>query len=268
MGCRGVLGAALVVAWASTTGSLGAAPAGRDDVRLAVLLLIRDEAELVRSHLPLWLDLDLAYCVVAAIDDRTVDASAQAFLEATEGAASLVAAPRRGKLRPPALRRFAFHYEFDGLGAARTLVLREAAHRFPEATHALFVDPDWVPLRAGREALLAAARTGRSVFAFRVTDRNGRTERLLDWCFRLHPEAAFKYRWHEALVLPDYDATLLDWEVDEVSGADALSWHRAAHGDSGTGPGRRFDFFQRSGGPEKGRIHASRRREDRSSDDE
>ena len=208
------LAAALLAAVAAAAAGATAAT----EVRLAVLLLIRDEASLVRDHLPLW--LPLAYCAVAAVDERTVDDSAAAFMEATDGAPSLVAAAAAGKLRPAVLRRFAYHFAFEGLGPARTSLLREAASRFPEATHALFVDPDWRPRRATAGALESAAATGKTVLAFRVRDRNGRTERLLDWCFAMDPRAYVTYRWHEELVHPAYDAALLDWDVEEVAGAD------------------------------------------------
>ena len=106
---RAQLAALLAAVAAAAAGATAAT-----EVRLAVLLLIRDEASLVRDHLPLW--LPLAYCAVAAVDERTVDDSAAAFMEATDGAPSLVAAEAAGKLRPAVLRRFAYHFSFEGLG--------------------------------------------------------------------------------------------------------------------------------------------------------
>lgn len=203
-----------------------------DPVRLGVHLLIRDEALLVKTHLPLW--LGIAYCSVAGIDERSKDGSHRAYLDATDAAPSLedTARPRR-KDRPLHRRRFAFHFSFDGLGPARTAVLSEASRRFPDATHALFVDPDWRPrVPPSLRSLIAARDRGATVFAFRVTDRNGSTERLLDWCFSVAEGATFKYRWHEALVVPTYEAALLDWDVEEVADADRLSWHAEAHGTS------------------------------------
>lgn len=58
----------------------------------------------------------------------------------------------------PLSRRFVYHYSFDGLGPARTLLLHEAWRRFgdpataastftnagPLASHFFLVDPDWV----------------------------------------------------------------------------------------------------------------------------
>ena len=217
-GSMGWVRARLAAALLAVAAAAAVGATATTEVRLAVLLLIRDEASLVRDHLPLW--LPLAYCAVAAVDERTVDDSAAAFMEATDGAPSLVAAEAAGKLRPAVLRRFAYHFSFEGLGPARTGLLREAASRFPEATHALFVDPDWRPVRATAGALRSAAATGKTALAFRVRDRNGRTERLLDWCFAMDGGAYVKYRWHEELVHPAYDAALLDWDVDEVAGAD------------------------------------------------
>jgi len=58
----------------------------------------------------------------------------------------------------PLSRRFVYHYSFDGLGPARSLMLQEAWYRFgdvataastftdagPLASHFFLVDPDWV----------------------------------------------------------------------------------------------------------------------------
>lgn len=187
-------------------------------IRLAILVMMRDEAALVREHLGLW--LPHAWCAVGAVDDRTRDDSARAFLDAT---AALK-------------RRFLFYYKFAGLGPARTLLIQETLAF--DATHALFVDPDWRPLDTPR-----LDESNKTVFVFRVFDRNQRTERLLDWCFKLDPGVRFKYRWHEVLDLPEhmtYDAQLLDWRVEEVAGADRLSYHAAEHGGSATA--KRFEF--------------------------
>jgi hypothetical protein len=41
-------------------------------------------------------------------------------------------------------RRHVYHYSFDGLGPARTLLLSEAWDRFgATATHYFLADPDW-----------------------------------------------------------------------------------------------------------------------------
>ncbi|KAH8048160.1 hypothetical protein JL721_12027 [Aureococcus anophagefferens] len=111
-------------------------------------------------------------------------------MEATDGAPSLVAAEAAGKLRPAVLRRFA-PLPLEGLGPRRP---SSASVALPAATHALFVDPDWRPRRATAGALESAAATGKTVLAFRVRDRNGRTERLLDWCFAMDGGAYVKYR--------------------------------------------------------------------------
>lgn len=207
-------------------------------VRLALLMMVRDEEQLIREHLPLW--LPLAWCLVGAVDERTNDSSARAFIEVSDASPWLIISNSSGLTRR---RRFLFWYTFVGLGAARSELVYEACVQFPDATHALFVDPDWRPVAGPRtpslQSLAAVVDVGRhggvepTVFAFRVFDRNRVSERLLDWCFRLDPGVRFKYRWHEVLVFPPYMAYVahvLAWDVEEVAGADAKSYHATQHG--------------------------------------
>ncbi|KAJ1454186.1 hypothetical protein M885DRAFT_522368 [Pelagophyceae sp. CCMP2097] len=223
-----------------------AVAAAAPGARLALLLLMRDEEALLRDHLPLW--LPLAHCAVGAVDDRTVDGSAKAFLEATSAAPTLRAADGT-------VRRFLYHYNFGGLGPARTLLVREALDHFggEGVTHALFVDPDWRP--TGPTASYAsavdramAAAPAANVFVFKVFDRNERTERLLDWCFQLKEGVHLKYRWHEELRMPAgtaYTAALLDdWAVEEVAGASVRSWHFKAHGSDSSAARYEFEIGQ------------------------
>jgi|AntAceMinimDraft_5_1070358.scaffolds.fasta_scaffold91513_1 hypothetical protein len=133
----------------------------------------------------------------------------------------------------PLSRRFVYHFSFDGLGPARTLLLQEAWYRFgdaataahaftaagPLATHFFLADPDWVlalsplsppPAASGpssggaaaalRQELASAMDHGDAlVLAFQIFDRNGASSRWLDWFLRAQPHLKFKYRWHEML---------------------------------------------------------------------
>lgn len=193
--------------------------------RVALLMLMRDEEQLVRDHLDSW--RPIAWCGVGAVDDRTNDNSANAFLAAMP-------------------RSFVFYYRFDGLGPARTLLITEAYFHFPEATHALFVDPDWMPKTIPTDALNTAPRDA-TVFVFRVSDRNGATERLLDWCFRLPASSAndelilprFKYRWHEVLDIAAYIPHVLNgWEIQEIP--NNKSYHATQHGHAASS--KRYEF--------------------------
>ena len=69
------LALALVAATLLAARAGDVAPAG--DVRLALLLLVRDEAALLKEHLPAW--VPLAWCSVAGVDERTSDLSHRAY---------------------------------------------------------------------------------------------------------------------------------------------------------------------------------------------
>jgi hypothetical protein len=90
---------------------------------------------LLRRHLPTWLPLlDPGGCVVGQVDDRSTDFSFNAFLDETVLPLAAV----------PSHRRHVYHYTFDGLGPARSLLLSEAWSKFgPDATHYFIADPDW-----------------------------------------------------------------------------------------------------------------------------
>ena len=78
---RAQLAALLAAVAAAAAGATAAT-----EVRLAVLLLIRDEASLVRDHLPLW--LPLAYCAVAQpanYDGTSAEQAARALLTPLTG---------------------------------------------------------------------------------------------------------------------------------------------------------------------------------------
>jgi tetratricopeptide (TPR) repeat protein len=89
-------------------------------------------------------------------------------------------------------------------------LIGECRHRYPDATHALMVDPDWLPLNVAPLPPSPA-----TVFSIRVL-RSG-TERLLERCFRLDASAHFTYRWREQLQVDVHRATVLNWTVHEVS---------------------------------------------------
>lgn len=84
-------------------------------ISLCMLLIARDEANNIRAHLPLWnQDETLFDCYVAGIDSRSTDDTANAILRAM------------GEDIPGVI----FDFEYDGLGNARTEVLKVAWEHF------------------------------------------------------------------------------------------------------------------------------------------
>ncbi|CAM9168801.1 unnamed protein product, partial [Phaeothamnion confervicola] len=181
-----------------------------------LLMIVRDEEHNLRQNLWLW--APFISCYVIGLDARTTDGSEAAVHEALDDAVL----PNR---------RSVFQFEFDGLGHARTLVLQEAWRRFPDATHLIMADPDW---RVHPETIdLSQLDFSHSIFALKIWDRNGSTNRWIDWIFLHLPGLSMRYRWHEALVLPPgvpYAPALLRWEVSEVE--TNSSWHVKQHGSS------------------------------------
>jgi hypothetical protein len=176
----------------------------------------------------------------------------------------------------PRERRHVFHYAFDGLGPGRSLLLAEAWHRFRRTvTHYFFADPDWrldvAPHLLGTTANSAATTRRRRnrgssdsdsdsddafgaalrgelvknqsedaptplVFAFKIFDRNGHSERWLDWFLRAREGLRFKYRWHESLDVPPEEYIYSDvqaFTVTETEGQDD-SYHLSESGGSNT----------------------------------
>ena len=102
------------------------------------------------------------------------------------------------------------------------------------ATHVMFIDPDWKPIRGTIEkSQLTKEHTN---FFFKIHDRNGKTTRILDWLVLQEPNLRMKYRWHEQWVFPHDSVNsvmktfLLGWEVEERK--DKENWHTKSHEDS------------------------------------
>lgn len=95
--------------------------------KLAITMMCRDEEVNLKSNLRHWL-----YVVdyfVFLVDNRTVDNTIQTI---------------RDILIDNNIFRIIM-YDFDGFGNARTLSLSETWEHFPQATHVLIADPDWLP---------------------------------------------------------------------------------------------------------------------------
>lgn len=106
-----------------------------DGLVICLLMMARNEETLIRRHLTSWLPLlSPSGCIVGQVDDRSSDGSHSAFLDETLIPLSAV----------PFDRRHVYHYTFDGLGPARSLLLSEADAKFGKiATHYFIADPDW-----------------------------------------------------------------------------------------------------------------------------
>jgi hypothetical protein len=138
-----------------------------DGLVICLLMMARNEEVLIRRHLTSWSPLLDGGCIVVnkekslslsnpptffqnllyfklltcshvyikgQVDDRSTDGSHTAFLDPAVLPLSSVSYDRR----------HVYHYTFDGLGPARSLLLSEADAKFGHvATHYFIADPDW-----------------------------------------------------------------------------------------------------------------------------
>lgn len=130
--------------------------------------------------------------------------------------------------------------EFTGFGQARTLSLAEAWSTFPQATHVLIADPDWMPdvTTMDKNDLQSDA----DVFRFTVYDRSGFTKRRIDWFLRHRAGLAMRYHLHEVLDIGAYsNIKYIDWVAHEIERPG--SWHTTVgHGNSVSIKRHEFDL--------------------------
>lgn len=205
-----------------------------------------------------WMPPPIEDLMPVAINGKmtTVETFDRLGASALENAADEEVVKGTGTLIPfsvvPRDRRHVFHYKFEGLGQGRSLLLSEAWQRFGRTvTHYLLADPDWAlsvaPQFANlphshfatalRMELTAEEARGKAIVAFKIFDRNGNSERYLDWFLRAAKGLSFKYRWHEALVLPEgtpyENSEVRTFTVTETEG-EQDSYHREESGGSNT----------------------------------
>lgn len=172
--------------------------------------MVRDEEANLRANLGEW--SPVADFLVCGIDERTSDNSARAVVQALD------------------VPRWIFYFRFQDFAQGRSLVLREAWRKFPNATHVLTLDPDWTPRNLDKAELDFV----HSTYLFLVYDRNKLTTRTLNWLVRHEQGLSFQHRLHEQLRRRNGSVVgglkRLSWEMTERD--DRVSWHDSAHGHS------------------------------------
>uniref|UniRef100_A0A7S3NFA2 Glycosyltransferase 2-like domain-containing protein n=1 Tax=Aureoumbra lagunensis TaxID=44058 RepID=A0A7S3NFA2_9STRA len=187
------------------------------NVTVVMMMMIRDEEENVRANLGKW-ERIVDY-LVCGVDERTKDGSGRTVAEIIGH-------------KP----HWIFYFRFENFGQGRTVVLREAWRKFSHASHALIIDPDWLPIE--KTLIKDQLDFEHRKFSFLVYDRNGLTTRNVAWLIRHEEGLEFRYRLHEVLVLPKnsiYNTTnlrMLSWQVKEVEVKGRRTWHTTEHGNA------------------------------------
>ena len=156
--------------------------------KLAMTMMMRDEAVNIRANLALW--IGIVDYFVFLVDQRTKDDTREAIRSILE----------MGKVSDYKIVDYDFQAQnskknISGFGGARTLSLEMTWDFFPQATHVWIADPDWraevSTIRKEDLDLTADA------FRFLIYDRNGMTTRRCDWLLRHRKGLAMRYHLHE-----------------------------------------------------------------------
>lgn len=188
-------------------------------------MLCRDEDVNLRANLPTW--LSVVDYFVFVLDNRTTDSSINTIESILGGAKKQFAIVTN---------------QFEGFGAARTLSLKTAWEKFPQASHVLIADPDWSPQLSTIQ--LRELDETADVFRFTVLDaeRDGvHNKRKMDWLLRNKAGLAMRYHLHEVVFIGAYTWKNIGWEIREVEKTG--TWHSTVGHDTSTSAERyKFDL--------------------------
>lgn len=192
---------------------------------IVLTMLCRDEDVNIRANLPEW--LPIVDFFVFVIDSRTTDNTVSTINSILNGTKK---------------KFYIVTHDFVGFGAARTLSLSTAWQKFPQATHVLIADPDWVPGLSSIQ--LRDLDDFTDVYRFTAFDavRDGvRNVRKMDWLLRQRAGLSMRYHLHEVLDIGDYIPKVLGWEVREVEKKG--TWHsKVGHATSTSADRYKFDL--------------------------
>lgn len=172
---------------------------------LAIAMMCRDEEVNLKTNLELW--LPYVDYFVFVVDVRTIDKSVEVIKNVMA----------RGKKQ-----YMIVDHEFVGFGHARSVSLKVLWDNFPQATHVLIADPDWIPRLDTIN--LQELEVDAEVYRFVVFDRNGQSRRKMDWLLKHRQGLAMKYHLHEVLDIGPYKEILqIGWVIDEIEKLG--TWH-------------------------------------------
>jgi len=165
-------------------------------------MLIKNEAEHLERSLPKWAKI-IDYWIIG-VDDQNTDSSPeiiQKYLGHIPGEIVIV--------------------EFDGMGPTWTKLVEVGIEKYPEATHGIIADADFMPLHDTLDKWQLDIRCSKHMFTIWTEDLQN--SRRMDWIYRNIPGAQVKRRVHQAVEVPELPnqevfQTLIDLNVKEHTG--------------------------------------------------
>jgi len=176
---------------------------------LLLTMLIKNEAEHLEKSLPAW--GKVADYWIIGVDDNNTDASEEVIkrhLSHLPGEIVIV--------------------NFDGMGPTWTILVKHGIKHYPQATHGIISDADFMPLNTFDKRQLDY-RCSKHMFT--ITTEDHINNRRMDWIYRNIEGARVERRTHQSVEVPNLDEcpaidnkgqpisqTLIDLVVQEHTG--------------------------------------------------
>lgn len=184
---------------------LGYIPAGsqRPPGTLLLNMLIKNEREHLDRTLPQWAKV-IDYWIIG-VDDANTDGSEdviQKHLGHIPGHIVIV--------------------NFDGMGPTWSILVNEGIIHYPEATHGIMSDADFMPLKPESfDKYQLDIRCSKHMYVIWTEDHS--SERKMDWIYRNIPGVIIKRRTHQTIEAPPLRGqtvfqTLVDLPIEERAG--------------------------------------------------
>lgn len=165
-------------------------------------MLTKNEAANLKRTLPKWAKI-IDYWIIG-IDDQNTDDSPEVIMKAL------------GHI-PGAIRTV----HFDGMGPTWTQLVKAGLELFPNATHGIIADADFMPMQDRMDKMQLDTRCSKHMFTIWTEDHMN--ERKMDWIYRNIPGAEVKRRAHQVVEVPTQPnqqvfQTMIDLNIEERAG--------------------------------------------------
>jgi tetratricopeptide (TPR) repeat protein len=169
---------------------------------LLLNMLIKNEAEHLERTLPRWAKI-IDYWIIG-VDDANTDES------------------------PEIIKKYLGHIpgeivivNFDGMGPTWTQLVKHGLKHYPNATHGIIADADFMPMQDTLDKYQLDIRCSKHMYTIYTEDHQH--NRKMDWIYRNIEGAEVKRRVHQTLEVPalpnqEVFQTLIDLNIEEREG--------------------------------------------------